>query len=192
MLRDTLSKILGERVDAQLAGEMKATIRSNPEVRGAYDLILHDYGPDRQSALINGWKLICVNTQLWRESPPEETAAQDEWLAAELDDVKTRGIPAIVLSHIPPYIAYPNEGDSWAVLTNENELRKNLLVKMTESGVRFWLAGHTHETIVRAFEGMLVMNGETTSANFDKRPYGVRLLTAEPNGDYRWDFYRVE
>ena len=46
MLRDTLSKILGERVDAQLAAEMKATIRENPEVRGAYDLILHDYGPD--------------------------------------------------------------------------------------------------------------------------------------------------
>ena len=152
----------------------------------------NDFGPDRQSALINGWKLICVNTQLWRESPPEETAAQDEWLAAELDDVKTRGIPAIVLSHIPPYIAYPNEGDSWAALTNENELRKNLLVKMTDAGVRFWLAGHTHETIVRAFEGMLVMNAETTSINFDKRPYGVRLLTAEPNGDYRWDFYKVE
>ena len=46
MLRDTLSKILGERVDAQLAADMKATIRENPEVRGAYDLILHDYGPD--------------------------------------------------------------------------------------------------------------------------------------------------
>ena len=46
MLRDTLSKILGERVDAQLAADMKATIRNNPEVRGAYDLILHDYGPD--------------------------------------------------------------------------------------------------------------------------------------------------
>ena len=46
MLRDTLSKILGERVDAQFAADMKATIRNNPEVRGAYDLILHDYGPD--------------------------------------------------------------------------------------------------------------------------------------------------
>ena len=53
MLRDTLSKILGERVDAQLAAEMKATIRENPEVRGAYDLILHDYGPDSYNGSVH-------------------------------------------------------------------------------------------------------------------------------------------
>ncbi|MGI5902972.1 MAG: hypothetical protein ACOX6B_02265 [Thermoguttaceae bacterium] len=27
-----------------------------------------------------------------------------------------------------------------------------------------------------------MMNAETTSINFDKRPFGVRLLTAEPDG----------
>ena len=152
----------------------------------------NDYGPDRQSALINGWKLICVNTQLWRDAEPEETAAQDEWFSKELGQAKEKGIPSIILSHIPPYIAYPNEGDSWAAITNENELRKNLIVQAVENGARFWLAGHTHETIVRVFEGMLIMNGETTSVNFDKRPYGIRLLTAQPSGDYTWDFVKVE
>ena len=46
MLRDTLSKILGERADAQLARDIKETIMSHPEIKGAYDLILHNYGPD--------------------------------------------------------------------------------------------------------------------------------------------------
>lgn len=46
MLRDTLSKILGERADAQLARDIKETIMGYPQVRGAYDLILHNYGPD--------------------------------------------------------------------------------------------------------------------------------------------------
>ncbi len=46
MLRDTLSKLLGERADAQLVNDIKATIRSYPEVRGAYDLVMHNYGPD--------------------------------------------------------------------------------------------------------------------------------------------------
>ena len=46
MLRDTLSKILGERADADLAREIKKTINSYPEVNGAYDLVLHNYGPD--------------------------------------------------------------------------------------------------------------------------------------------------
>ena len=46
MLRDTLSKILGERADAQLARDIKETVNAFPEVSGAYDLVLHNYGPD--------------------------------------------------------------------------------------------------------------------------------------------------
>ena len=47
MLRDTISEILGERVDPEIAHKIKQIIISFPEVRGAYDLILHNYGPDR-------------------------------------------------------------------------------------------------------------------------------------------------
>ncbi len=46
MLRDTLSEILGERADAELAREIKKTVLSFPDVSGAYDLILNNYGPD--------------------------------------------------------------------------------------------------------------------------------------------------
>lgn len=46
MLRDTVSQILGERVDSTLSKSIKMTISSFPEVRGAYDLVLHSYGPD--------------------------------------------------------------------------------------------------------------------------------------------------
>ena len=46
MLRDTLSKILGERADAELAREIKRTVCSFPGVSGAYDLVLNNYGPD--------------------------------------------------------------------------------------------------------------------------------------------------
>ncbi|WP_408070858.1 cation diffusion facilitator family transporter [Butyrivibrio sp. JL13D10] len=47
MLRDNLSLILGERVNNELSVELKKTIASFPEVQGAYDLLLHNYGPDR-------------------------------------------------------------------------------------------------------------------------------------------------
>ncbi len=46
MLRETISRLLGERADADLAKEIGATIRSFPEVNGVYDLVLNDYGPD--------------------------------------------------------------------------------------------------------------------------------------------------
>lgn len=46
MLRETVSKILGERNDPELAKDIKKTIVEFPGVRGAYDLILNNYGPD--------------------------------------------------------------------------------------------------------------------------------------------------
>ena len=47
MLKDALSQILGERMNADFTKEIKKTVSSFPEVHGAYDLILHNYGPDR-------------------------------------------------------------------------------------------------------------------------------------------------
>ena len=47
MMRDTLSDILGRRADAAVTKEIKSIIKEEPEVRGAYDLILNNYGPDR-------------------------------------------------------------------------------------------------------------------------------------------------
>ena len=53
MLRDTLSKILGERADAQLAREIKETITGYPQISGAYDLVLHNYGPDAYNGSVH-------------------------------------------------------------------------------------------------------------------------------------------
>ena len=46
MLRQTISRILGERIDVELARSVKTVIQSFEDVSGAYDLILHSYGPD--------------------------------------------------------------------------------------------------------------------------------------------------
>ena len=46
MLRDTISRILGERNDTELAKGIRETVMSFPDVQGAYDLVLNNYGPD--------------------------------------------------------------------------------------------------------------------------------------------------
>lgn len=46
MLKETISQILGERNDPDLARSIKETVTSFPEVQGAYDLVLNNYGPD--------------------------------------------------------------------------------------------------------------------------------------------------
>jgi cation diffusion facilitator family transporter len=53
MLRDTISQILGERVSPELAKGIRETVCSFPQVSGAYDLILHDYGPDQYNGSIH-------------------------------------------------------------------------------------------------------------------------------------------
>ena len=53
MLSDTLSKILGERADAALALEIKKTITGYPDVNSAYDLVLHNYGPDSYNGSVH-------------------------------------------------------------------------------------------------------------------------------------------
>ena len=46
-LRETISKILGERIDSHLSKDIKKTIVScDKEILGAYDLVLNNYGPD--------------------------------------------------------------------------------------------------------------------------------------------------
>ena len=45
MIVETISQILGERLDSETTKAIKRTIAEFPEVYGAYDLILHNYGP---------------------------------------------------------------------------------------------------------------------------------------------------
>lgn len=47
ILRETLNTIIGIRADSELSKKIKECITSYEEVNGAYDLILHSYGPSR-------------------------------------------------------------------------------------------------------------------------------------------------
>ena len=48
MLMDTINDILGRRTDPELAAAIKKTLSADPHVNGAYDLILHEYGPEKR------------------------------------------------------------------------------------------------------------------------------------------------
>ena len=53
MLRDTISRILGERNDTELARGIHETVMSFPDVQGAYDLVLNNYGPNTWNGSIH-------------------------------------------------------------------------------------------------------------------------------------------
>ena len=53
ILKETIGKLLGEGADAALVRDIKAAIKEHEEVTGAYDLVLHNYGPDAYMASVH-------------------------------------------------------------------------------------------------------------------------------------------
>ncbi len=53
MVSDTIADILGKRADVETAQKIKSIVTEYPEVLGAYDLFVHDYGPGREYASIH-------------------------------------------------------------------------------------------------------------------------------------------
>ncbi len=53
MLKEAISSVLGEKADSDLAKSIKATVCSFPGVEGAYDLVLHNYGPDSYNGSVH-------------------------------------------------------------------------------------------------------------------------------------------
>ena len=53
MMTETLDDIIGHRADAELTQKIRHLLNEEPEVRGAYDLFLDNYGPDRNYASVH-------------------------------------------------------------------------------------------------------------------------------------------
>jgi cation diffusion facilitator family transporter len=53
MIKETISEILGEPGEISLITNIKKTIAGFPEVSGAYDLVLHNYGPDTYNGSVH-------------------------------------------------------------------------------------------------------------------------------------------
>ena len=53
LLRETLSKIIGEPAEVQIVIGLKKTIAGFEEVRGVYDLVMNDYGPELYMASVH-------------------------------------------------------------------------------------------------------------------------------------------
>ena len=53
MMIDTLNEILGSRADKNLTDKIKHILNDLPDVNGAYDLIIYNYGPDKNYASVH-------------------------------------------------------------------------------------------------------------------------------------------
>ena len=143
-------------------------------------------GKDYYSFEHKGYTFVVTNTQLWKAPPKGESEKHDAWVKQTLEEAKKKRSPVFIVAHYPLYVRSPEEQDSYYNLPLNK--RKELLPLYKQCGVVAVLAGHRHRTIINNYEGIQLVNGETTSKNCDKRPLGFRVWNVGSPTSVKHDF----
>ena len=53
MVRESVDSMIGVRIDPELSKSIKSSVREFPSVYGAYDLVLHSYGPENMQGSVH-------------------------------------------------------------------------------------------------------------------------------------------
>lgn len=111
MMNESFSEILGERVDKEYSKEIKNTITSFPQVSGAYDLVLHNYGPDTMIGSVH------------IEVPDTMTAAELDVLEREISG-KVLADHGVILAGISVYSVNTKDDNAAKIL---EDVRKTVM-----------------------------------------------------------------
>ena len=146
-------------------------------------------GKDYYTLDHKGYTFVVANTQLWKAPLEGESEKHDVWFKAALRTAKEKNSPVVVVTHYPLFVKAPDEKENYYNI--EPKKRKELLELFNANGVVAMLAGHTHKLVINDYQGIQMVNGETTSKNFDKRPLGFRKWTAKEIGSLRHEYVKL-
>jgi len=111
LMVETLNQILGGRADRETTLKIKRLMAEEPEVRGAFDLVIYNYGPDKDFASVH------------IEVPDSMTAKEIDKLTRKLEK-KIYKETGVVLAGVGLY-SYNTDNDEAAQI--EKDVRKRVL-----------------------------------------------------------------
>jgi 3',5'-cyclic AMP phosphodiesterase CpdA len=183
-----------KRIKAELAvpcycvcGNHDVGSKPTPESLQTYRKVI---GEDYYSFEHNGYLFVMVNTQLWKTPLKDESEKQASWLEATLKTAANKGSRIFVVGHYPLFLKNSDEAEEYMNLPLA--LRKELLSLFEKRGVVAVLGGHTHRLLINGYKGIQLVNGETTSKNFDQRPFGFRLWHVMDRRPLKYEFVSLE
>jgi 3',5'-cyclic AMP phosphodiesterase CpdA len=147
-------------------------------------------GKDYYTVDHKGYTFVIANTQLWKAPLKGESEKHDAWFKAALAAAKKKASPIVVVVHYPLFVKTPDEKENYYNIAPAK--RMELLKLCEENGVVAFLAGHTHKLVINQYKGIQMVNGETTSKNFDKRPMGFRWWDVGTKGKMVHRFVQLE
>ncbi len=95
MLTESVSSVIGNRPDSEVSHAIRDAVCEHPEVFGAYDLILHDYGPDYAIGSVH----IEIPADMSADQIHRLTRAITEEIYVKFHVILTVGIYAIDQQH---------------------------------------------------------------------------------------------
>ena len=95
MLTESVSSVIGNRPDSEVSKAIRNTVCSHEQVLGAYDLILHDYGPDYAIGSVH----IEIPADLTADQVHRLTRTISEEIMTKYHVILTIGIYAIDKNH---------------------------------------------------------------------------------------------
>jgi len=147
-------------------------------------------GKDYYSFERHGRVFVVVNTQLWKTPVKEESEKHDAWLEATLAAAAQRGARIFIIGHHPLFIKTPDEDEGYYSLPVAK--RQALLELFEKTGVVAVLGGHTHKLLINEHKGIQLVNAETTSKNFDGRPFGFRVWRIGNTRPFKHEFIALD
>ena len=164
-------------------------VSNNPTVE-SLQAYREKIGKDYYTVEHKGYTFVIANTQLWKAPLKGESEKHDKWFKGVLAAAKKRASPVVVVAHYPLFVKTPDEKENYYNIPTAK--RMELLKLCKENGVVAFLAGHTHKLVVNEYKGIQLVNGETTSKNFDKRPMGFRWWDVAAKGKMAHRFVALE
>ena len=111
MMIETLNEILGKRADKETTDQIKALLNEEPAVQGAYDLLIHNYGPDKNLASVH------------IELPDTMTVREVDRLTRKLE-AKVYRETGVILTGVGLYSSHTGDDETAKV---EKDIREKVL-----------------------------------------------------------------
>ncbi len=137
-----------------------------------------EIGKDHYTVDINDYRLIVIDSMLWKYPAGKLARAQESWLKDELGKAAGEGRKVMVAGHVPLFIKTVDEVEEY--FNVKPEKRREILDLLAANKVAVALFGHTHTSFQNIENGVTYINGPTTSINMDKKPLGFNLITISP------------
>lgn len=140
------------------------------------------FGDDYFTFYCAGVKFIVLNSQYFEDpSLVQELASEQElWLDQQLEDAKSgKYNHVIVFQHIPLFLRNPDEEKEY--FNFEVELRKKLLKKFHDAGVRAIFCGHYHRNAGGFYKDLEVVVTSAVGCQLGTDKSGFRVVKVDEN-----------